>query len=292
MITLPSGRKLGNRKPSYDPHRLFFNHYLDRKVVVPPSVALDMSVAPLILANLWIMTDMIGNGPDPLMVAVLMAAPFNLDKATAQSIASTGLGNCWWAAAVRRAAIAAASVGKLIFASSADMLRAALIGYMSTGWNPTDSANTDQGTDPTQGNAYMKSTGLLCSDGSYAKVATSLSVNPQDWNEVMLAFQISGGNLRTGVNFPQDWETAAVWDQTSSPSVGGHEIPGYSNLRLTPAGILIRSWGEGHIITPAGLAQNAQDVSIDVTLDQLGPGGINVAGFSNADVIADVQATP
>jgi hypothetical protein len=274
--TLPSGRKLGNRKRSYDSKRLFFNHYLDRKAVVPPSVALDMSVAPLIVANPWIMTSMLCNGPSP-------SNPPQIPD---------GIGCCWWAAAARRAATAAASVGKLLWTSEADMIKAVLQGYASTGFDINNATATDQGTDPTEGDAYMKSTGLLCSDGTYVKVATTLSVNPQDWNEVMLAFQVSAGNLRIGVNFPQAWETAAVWDQTSSPSAGGHEIPGYSNLKVTPAGIWIRSWGEGRILTSAGLSQNGQDVSIDVTLDQLGPGGINIAGFDNAAVIADIQVTP
>src|SRR5208282_4993942 len=238
--TLPSGCKLGNRKRSYDSKRLFFNHYLDRKVVVPPSVALDMSVAPLIVANPWIMTSMLCNGPSP-------SNPPQIPD---------GIGCCWWAAAARRAATAAASTGKLLWASEADMIKAVLQGYASTGFDLNNASATDQGTDPTQGWAFVKSTGLWCSDGSYDKIGATLGVNVQDFEEVMIAFELAAGNCSIGVNFPSDWETADVWDETTSSWVGGHQIHPYSDLTLTPAGILIDSWGQGHILTPAGLSQN------------------------------------
>jgi len=280
--------KLGNRRRSFNPRRLALGRFLNRSRVTLPAVPLDLSVSPLVVANPWIMGGMLCNGPDPLAVNVLMST-FGLDLTTAQDV-SQGLGDCWWAAAARRAALAAATTGKLLFTSYADMLKAALLGYTSTGWNPKDSASTDQGTDPTEGDAYMESTGLLCSDGTYDKIGTTLSVNPKDLEEVYIAFNLAAGNMTVGVNFPQDWETADVWDQANSSIVGGHEIAAWSDLLITPRGIQIDSWGQQHDITEAGLAQMAQDITINIGADQLGPGKINIQGFDNDALLAALKA--
>ena len=281
-------RKLGNRKATYNPKRLFLAKYVDRSKISVPTLPVDMSVSPLIAANPWIMNGMLMNGPDPDAVPALISA-FGLDQSTAQDIAANGLGICWWACAARRAAIAAASTGKLIYTSYADMVKSALMGYTSTGWNPKNSAATDQGTDPTQGYAYMKSTGLWVSDGTYNKHTAQLSVDPKDFEAVMIAFNIGIG-LNFGINFPQDYESATVWDVTSSPVVGGHEIPGFSNLSIKPTGIEVNSWGENIIFTAAGIAQQCTDLFAIIDPDQFGPGGTSIAGFDSAQMLADLGA--
>jgi hypothetical protein len=289
MTPLASGKHLGNRRRTFDPNRLHFSRFVNRSTINVPSVPLDVSVSPIVVANPWIVNGMFCNGPDPATVPVLMAAPFNLDQATAQSVAQ-GLGDCWRAAAVRRAALAAATVGKLLWTSYADALKACLISYMETGWNPRNSAATDQGTDPTEGDASMIKTGLLCSDGTYDKIGATLAVNPKDLEEVYIAFNLAAGNATIGVNFPSAWESGSTWDQTNSPIVGGHEICATSNLLVTPRGIKIRSWGEEKDITEAGLAQMGQDVTINIGVDQLGPGKINISGFDNDALIAALKA--
>jgi hypothetical protein len=283
-------RKLGDRTPSYNPNRLFIAKYIDRSTVSVPTLPVDMSVAPLIVANPWIMSGMLLNGPDDAAVAVLMAV-FGIDQATAQAIATQGLGDCFYAAAVRRAAIAAASVGKLLWTSYADMLKAALLGYTSTGWNPKNSAQSDQGTDPTQGFAQLKATGLLCSDGSYDKQTIQLGVNPADFEELMIAFNLSAGNMSFGINFPSDYESAKEWGVSTGAIVGGHQIAGYSNLIVTPRGIKIDSWGEEIDFTDAGIAQNCSQCTVILSPDQFGPGGTNIAGFDSEQMLANIQVT-
>ena len=280
MKPLPSGRHLGNRRASYNPHRLFLAKYIDRSrfragVPAPQTVPLDMSVSPILQANPWIMTGIFANGPD--------------DQAPA-SIASTGIGDCFFVAAARRAAVSAASVNKLLWTSYADMLKAVLQGYASTGFDINNPSATDQGTDPTQGFAYLSSTGLLLSDGTYDKQGVQLGVNPQDFEEVVIAFELSAGNITIGVNFPSAWDSSSIWTETTSSIEGGHEIPLFSDLNVTPKGMKLNSWGEVIVITPAGLAQQCIQCTAIIAPDSFGPGGTNVSGFDTEQLQADLKA--
>lgn len=229
MKALPSGRKLGNRKASFNAKKLWFAKYVNRSILkttaIPP--ALDMSKSPLIAQNPFIMDSMLANGP----------------SASNPPQIPNGVGDCFWAAAVRRAAIAAASEGKLLWTSEADMVKAALQGYASTGFDIDNPDATDQGTDPTQGFAFLSSTGLWCSDGTYDKQTIQLAVNPGDFDEVTLAFNVGAGNICIGVNFPSAWDSSNVWDSTTSPIEGGHEIPLYSDLKISPKGIMLDRGG-------------------------------------------------
>ncbi len=280
---LPSGRKLGNRKASYNPKRLWLAKYINRSVVsVPATVPLDLSTSLIVKRYPWIMTGMFANGPDAAAPAL---------------IAANGIGDCFWAASARRAAYAAASVGKVLWTSYTDMLKAVLQGYASTGWDitQTDAQGnnpTDQGTDPTQGFAFLQSTGLLCSDGTYAKILGTIGVNPADFAELLIGFNISGGNFSLGINFPAAWDSAPIWDVTNSPNRGGHEIPGFSDLSITSAGLKIDSWGEQIIITAGGIAQQGTQATIVIDGNTFGPGSTNVAGFDQTQMLADIQAAP
>lgn len=277
--------KLGKRRASYNPKKLWIGKYINKSVIsVPATLPLNMSVDATGNYS-YIMTAMMANGPDPLAPAAI--APF-------------GIGDCFWAASVRRAALAALSVGKVLFTSEQDMVNAALDGYASTGWKiaQTDAHGnnpTDNGTDPTQGFAWLQNTGLLCSDGTRDKISSAIAVNPADFEELIIAFNLSAGNMMIGIAFPEAWEDAAIWDETTSPIDGGHEIPAYSDLSLTPIGIQIDTWGNAapgpRIITPAGLNQQADQVTAIIALDSFGPGGTTIAGFDSEQMLADIQAT-
>ena len=274
MQTIIGGRRLGNNRRSFTPKRLSIGRFLNRSTVAVPAVPLDVSVSPIVVANPWIMASMLCNGPSP----------------TNPPQIPNGIGDCWWAAAARRAALAAASVGRQLWASEADMIKAVLQGYASTGFDLNNPDQTDQGTDPTQGDAFMKSTGLLCSDGSYDKIGATLGVNPKDLEEVYIAFNLAAGNMTVGVSFPEAWETADVWDQNNSAIVGGHEIAAWSDLLITPRGIQIDSWGEKHDLTEAGLAMFGTDITINITPDAFGPGSTNIAGFDVEALQAALKA--
>jgi hypothetical protein len=187
------------------------------------------------------------------------------------------------------------------------MVNSTLDAYTSTGWDisQTDSAGnnpTDQGTDPTQGFRWLQNVGLLCSDGSRLKFGPMLQINPKDWQEVMVAFEIAEG-LMIGIKFPGQWESDKIWSATNSPIVGGHEIPAYSNINLPLGGIEIDTWGNSspgpRIITPAGLAQQCDQLTIIMNPDEFGKGGKkrtgrrrkgkNVEGFDSAQWLSDIR---
>ena len=267
--------KLGLNPESPNPHKLFLAKYIDRSTIqIPPTKPLDLSTFA-IGALSFLMTAMFANGPDPLAPA---------------SIAGSGVGDCFWAAAVRRAAFAAASVGKVLWTSQQDALKAALLGYASTGFDINNPSTTDNGTDPTQGFSFLQSTGLWCSDGTYDKGGIALSVNWNDPGEMQIAYQLTGG-LMIGVQFPGAWEDADLWDVTTSPIEGGHEIPAISDVKILPDGsIEIDSWGTKRVITAAAVTANCNQMTVVVAPDAFGPNGKSVQGFDSEQMLADAQA--
>lgn len=267
--------KLGLNPASPNPNEMFLKDYINRSTIqIPVTQPLDLSTFA-IGALSFLMTAMFANGPDPLAPA---------------SIAGSGVGDCFWAAAVRRAAFAAASVGRVLWTSEADALKAALLGYASTGFDINNPSTTDNGTDPTQGFSFLQSTGLWCSDGTYDKGGIALSVNWNDPGEMQIAYQLTSG-LMIGVQFPGAWEDADVWDVTTSPSESGHEIPAISDVKILPDGsIEIDSWGTKRVITAAALTANCNQMTVVVAPDAFGPNGKSVQGFDSEQMLADAQA--
>ncbi len=286
--------KLGQLPPEPDPKAKLLKNYLDRKAITPPATEpIDMS--KYAAKYDYVMTAMMANGPDP--VAPLKIAPF-------------GVGDCVFAAAVRFAALEGLSRGRVLFKNAADMCTAALDGYASTGWdiNQTDSQGnnpTDQGTIPNRAFKWLQTKGLLCSNGSRHKFGPMLQVNPLDFAEVIIAMNIAQG-IMIGVNFPAAWDNSPIWDVTNTPLEGGHEIPGYSDLKLTTSGIQIDTWGNAapgpRIITPGGLAQQCNQLTVIIDPLEFGFGrhgkkangkrrrGRNIEGFNHAQWLADVAA--
>lgn len=259
--------KLGLKPPSFNPRARSMGKYLK---AIPATSPIDMS--KYAATHAYVMSAMMANGPDPLAPAKI--APF-------------GVGDCFWAAAVRFAALSALSKNRVLFTSEQDMVNSALDAYAKqTGWdiNQTDSQGnnpTDQGTDPTTGFMWLQSVGLLCSDGSRHRFGEMLQIDPTNFAEIEAAFNIAEG-IMIGINFPSDWENSPIWDKTSSASVGGHEIPGYSNLKLTTQGIEIDTWGNAspgpRIITPAGLAQQCNQLTVILNPAEFGKHGRRING--------------
>lgn len=260
----------------HNPKALHFGNYLNRSTIhLADTLPLDLSAA----VPGWLMTAMFANGPDS-------AAP--------PQIASTGVGDCVWAACVRSAAMSALSVGKTLWTNYPDALKAALKGYAEcTGWNVNNSDATDRGTDPTAAWKYLTDTGLLCSDGTYTKILGSVQVNYNDTEEVYLGQNLVGG-MSIGVDLPQDWEHAMVLDATNSPTVGGHEGEIYSDLFIPNAyngNILLNWWGERLTMTEAGRVQRCNQLTALVWSAAFGPGKANIGGFDYQHLMDDLSAT-
>jgi hypothetical protein len=54
------------------------------------------------------------------------------------------------------------------------------------------------------------------------------------------------GATTIGINLPQAWTTAAVWDVTSSRSAGGHDV---TPIDYDEKGVYVSSWGRIYLIT-------------------------------------------
>lgn len=100
--------------------------------------------------------------------------------------------------------------------------------------------------------------GCVITDVLDAWVKTGLPVNGTphkadgyvsvDWsNKDMVKAAIAVfGFLTLGINLPQAWASAAVWDVTNSRIVGGHDVTavGYDEM-----GVYVSSWGRVYLIT-------------------------------------------
>lgn len=198
-------------------------------------------------------------------------------------------GDCFWAAAFRSAMSRMASVGELEPMSSEGATKSVLDAYSAaTGFNQND-PSTDQGTDALEGMNFLQQTGIVMPDGSTHKIGSYVWVNPQDYEELLMAFNLFDG-IMIGLQFPERWEKDRVWDVTSDPPVGGHEVLGESDLSITPEGIQLNTWGFERIITRAAIASNADEIAVIIAADMFGPNAKSIAGFDAEQLRADEQA--
>lgn len=257
--------KLG-RKPVQYRKRLHIAKYINRSIVkLPTTVALSLE-SPLVDAG------MLANGPDALNPPEIPG----------------GVGCCFWAAALRAAVSRKNSAGAAMNLNSPWAVNSVLNAYSgATGFSLEDPTDTDQGTDPDQGFSYLQSTGIELEDGTFDKIGIPVSVDPTDFDLVLIAHNLFGG-LYVGVQFPGAWEDADVWDSTSSPIEGGHEIFSLSDVSLSPAGLQIDSWGTLRIITPAGLDAFCDQLSCTVDPAFFGPDGKSITGFDAEQLQADL----
>jgi len=221
-----------------------------------------------------------------------------LAKAAAQAAWTDPLGNadwgcCFWSAAFRYAMARRASVGTLTDFTAQAATHSVLQAYAAaTGFNY--SQDTDNGTDALAGMNFLQQTGLVMPDGATDKIGSYVWVNPQDYETLLLAFNLFDG-LMVGVEFPGSWEDAQVWDITTDPIEGGHEIFGDDDtLHPTADGIEINSWGDERLITPAAIAKFADEIAVVIAPDMLFSSGKSIAGFDNEQLDADekVLAVP
>ena len=213
----------------------------------------------------------------------------------------SGLGNydwgcCFWAAGFRALLVKLASTGKLTNINSTDATACVLNAYAAaTGFNIHASLDangnnpTDQGTDALVGMNWLQQNGFVLPDKSVHKIGSYVWINPQDFEELVLAHNLFEG-LMIGVMFPESWQDADVWDIPKDPVVGGHEIFGFSDLAIVPEGIKINSWGMERILTVAAIAKNADEIAVSISPDMFGPNGKSITGFDAEQLQADEKA--
>lgn len=200
---------LGRVRPKARPQALALSAYFDpNDMATPPPAALDYSTKAAAAIARMYLNDRLG-------CCVISA------KAHAAGIWS---GND-------------ADSGGLLQASDAEILAAYRI------WNP---GTADNGCSMAQVNNYFRATGLAFA-GARRRIDGYVSV---DWRNQVLAqvgIMLFGG-IDLGINLPQAWTSAAVWDVTPTPIVGGHNVMA---IGWNAQGFLISSWGRIYLMTYA-----------------------------------------
>jgi len=124
----------------------------------------------------------------------------------------------------------------------------------------------------------MKAKGFLAG-GKYYKIDGYVSV---DWTKQNLvkATQALFGASSIGINLPREWTSAAVWDVTNTPIVGGHDV---TPIDYDDKGVYVASWGRTYLITWAAFTSRKWLEEYYAILapswynkDSLAPSGVSV----------------
>lgn len=129
-----------------------------------------------------------------------------------------------------------------------------------------------------------RSEGLLV-NGVRRKIDGYADCNNTNKDLVKAAIHLFGA-LKLGIMLPRDWTNNAVWDVTSSPIVGGHDV---AAIDYDDRGVYVSSWGRVYLITWAAFQSTKWVEECWVVLsaswynnDQLSPSGVSVAQLRDA----------
>lgn len=108
-----------------------------------------------------------------------------------------------------------------------------------------------------------------------------------DWRN-KLAVQVAQyvfGATTIGIDLPQAWTSAAVWDVTNTPIVGGHDV---TPIDYDDQGVYVSSWGRVYLMTWAAFTSTRWVSEYYALLaplwygdDKLAPNGIDVAALKS-----------
>jgi len=132
---------------------------------------------------------------------------------------------------------------------------------------------------------YMRANGLLLGGTSH-KIDGYVSVNNTRPDVVMWGIHLFGG-LCLGLNLPDDWTSNQVWDVTSSPIVGGHDVLA---VAYDATGVYVSSWGDIYRITwPAfSSIKWVEEAYAVLAYDWYNADGISPSGFDVSALKSDL----
>lgn len=146
----------------------------------------------------------------------------------------------------------------------------------------------------------VKSGGMLVG-GTPHKIDGYAALDNANQNEVMVCIEVFGPAAKLGINLPQAWMDAATasgftWDDTTSQSIGGHDVP---IIDYTPQGVVIATWGMWGTITWKALANKSIVEEAWITLgpdwyakDNLAPNGIAATTLLNDLALVNGGSVP
>lgn len=131
---------------------------------------------------------------------------------------------------------------------------------------------------------YCRRTGFLAGGKRY-KIDGYVVCDARDKLEVQTVQYLFGSGTM-GIDLPEEWTRSAVWDITSSRSVGGHDI---TPIDYDERGVYVSSWGKMYLMTWAAVT-SAKYVREYYALldplwygsDKLAPSGVDSAGLKKA----------
>ena len=151
-------------------------------------------------------------------------------------------------------------------------------------WNP---GTQDNGAVITDVLNYCGQTGFLMAGNRY-KLDGYCAVDWTNELETQVALTVFGATS-IGLDLPEAYLSADVWDVTDSPTVGGHNV---LPIDFGPEGIYLSSWGRIYLMTwPAFMSRNW----ISESYALLAPlwyakGGVSVYGINAAVLLGDMKA--
>lgn len=167
--------------------------------------------------------------------------------------------------------------------------------YEATGYVPGNDA-TDQGSYVLGQDGmvpYWQSHGVVCG-GRLNKVDGFTQIrrkNPMEWMQGIYLF----GGMMVGLRLPEvivaDAAIPFVWNDYSGPIAGGHEVwvNGYQSVGGARYYDLV-SWGAMYRMTEAFMLNCVDEVVCVVDVAEINSRGVNAAGFSLAQLIADMRS--
>lgn len=159
-----------------------------------------------------------------------------------------------------------------------------------TGFDPAD-PSTDQGAYPRDAAKYRKATGLVDADGRRHKIAAYVSINPNDFDELVQAVYVFTA-VGIGFEFPDSamdqFNHGLPWDVVEGAKIeGGHYVPVVGRNARSTLGVV--SWGRRVGMTRAFYEKYADEAWAYIFPDELRAGHTS-RGFSLAQLEAWLQA--
>lgn len=119
-----------------------------------------------------------------------------------------------------------------------------------------------------------------------------------DWTDRLLTQVVIDlfGACCVGINLPEAWTTAAVWDVTNTPVVGGHDV---TPVDYDEKGVYVSSWGRVYLMTWAAWRSTRWIDEFYALLaplwygsDRLAPSGVDAAALRADLAMLDRHQTP
>jgi hypothetical protein len=251
-------------------------------------------------------TSTIGGGAGGSTVQPLPPAPGNIDRLSAvkdwplyvngpdpsnPSYAPDGVGDCFWAGSGHMFTALRVYAGyPEVHFSNAAIIK----GYESTGFDPSDPVNTDQGTDPAQGLKFLHDVGLVDVNGDAHTVAGyAFFAEPRNTN-LMAQVLSAGGTVGVGFNCTQGYQQAFAngapceWEP-GDPEVGGHWVI-LQQRSVGGVGVLHEiTWGSKQRVTRRYMWHTITEAAMIISQDYIQANGDTMQGLDLPQLLADMS---